>query len=952
MRSSTAPSFFLFFFFFFSFSPNPTLATNPSSSSSPSSPSPDGTDPDVLAFNYNYTYDAHHHQQQQQQVFAVPSSFQFASESLVDPSSSPPMCNKTSSNPDRVVLPANVTPSHYTLTITPDFKEFTFGGYVEINVTIHEATKTVKVNTKDLTLKTTSIEIDGKTHEPVSTTHDEHHDTTTFNFEHELPKGSAVLRILYDGILSDKMAGFYRSSYKDTEGNTKYMGVTQFEATDARRAFPCWDEPSAKATYSISLVVPTELVALSNMPVSSVTQVEPEQKTVNFEKTPIMSTYLVAWAVGEFEYIETTTTKLEKPVTCRVYTLPGLKEQGRFALEITPKVLEYFSEIFGTAYPLPKLDHLAVPDFDAGAMENWGLVTYRTVALLFDEKTSDLRFKEQVAVTVAHEIAHQWFGNLVTMEWWDHLWLNEGFATWVGTLAVDHLFPKWDTWSTFVVDDMQRAPIEVPVNDPHEIHQIFDAISYSKGASVIRMLSNWLTVDVFLAGIRRYLKKHEYENATTDDLWNALSEESKVDVREFMNTWTRVIGIPILDIKETDGVVTVEQHRFLSTNDVKPEEDETIWWVPLGVHPKPASIADPNQTLKSRSLSFEVPESAYLFNKDYSGVFRTNYPPSAISRIGKAILEGSDLVGLSDRAGLVADIASLSKSGHTATSNFLDLVQYYKNEETYVVWELLAGRVGEIASIFADDERINQGIKHFQRNLVDRMVSKLGWEFPEGEDYLTSRLRNVILRSAGRAGHEATVAEAKRRFALFVSGPAHDSILHPSIRQTAFEIVLSQGGEEEFRHILKYFHDAPKQDQQVIALLALGFVQQPELIAEVQALAISESVRPQDIFYVLAGLSANPASRRATWDWVKANWNTLANRYKSSMSMLGACVKYPLSQSSDVTIIKEVKEFFADKDTKDFQRALDQALEGLDVNSAWVAREQQGLSEWLSANKY
>ncbi|KAG0210662.1 hypothetical protein BGX28_009089 [Mortierella sp. GBA30] len=872
------------------------------------------------------------------------------------------MCNKASSNPNRVVLPSNVTPSHYTLTITPDLKEFTFGGYVEIDLTIHEATKTVQINTKDLTLKTTSIEIDGKTHEPVSTTFDDHRDTTTFTFDSELPKGTAVLRILYDGILSDKMAGFYRSSYKDGEGNTKYMGVTQFEATDARRAFPCWDEPSAKATYSISLVVPTELVALSNMPVCSVTQVEPEQKTVNFEKTPIMSTYLVAWAVGEFEYIETTTTKLEKPVVCRVYTLPGLKEQGRFALEITPKVLEYFSEIFGTAYPLPKLDHLAVPDFDAGAMENWGLVTYRTVALLFDEKTSDLRFKEQVAVTVAHEIAHQWFGNLVTMEWWDHLWLNEGFATWVGTLAVDHLFPEWDTWSTFVVDDMQRGvgldslrsshPIEVPVSDPHEIHQIFDAISYSKGASVIRMLSNWLTVDVFLAGIRRYLKKHEYENATTDDLWNALSEESKIDVREFMNTWTRVIGVPILNVTEADGIVTVEQHRFLSTNDVKAEEDETIWWVPLGVHPKPESIADANQTLKSRSLSFEVPEGPYLFNKHYSGVFRTNYPPSAIGRIGKAILEGSDLVGLSDRAGLVADIASLSKSGHTATSNFLDLVQYYKNEETYVVWELLAGRVGEIASIFSENERINQGIKQFQRNLVDRMVQKLGWEFPEGEDYLTSRLRNVILRSAGRAGHEATVAEAKRRFALFVSDPAQDSILHPSIRQTAFEIVLSQGGEEEFRHVLKYFHGAPKQDQQVIALLALGFVQQPELIAEVQALAISEAVRPQDIFYVLAGLAANPASRRPTWEWVKANWNTLAERYKSSMSMLGACVKYPLSQSSDGTLVKDVREFFADKDTKDFQRALDQAIEGLDVNSAWVQREQEGLSEWLTLNKY
>ncbi|KAF9157238.1 hypothetical protein DFQ26_008950 [Actinomortierella ambigua] len=873
------------------------------------------------------------------------------------------MCNKTApAHPNRVVLPTNVTPSHYTIELAPDLKEFTFAGSVSIDVTVNEPTKTLQVNTKELTIKSASIEYNGVSQEPVSTTFDEHRDTTTFTFTNELPVGAAVLKVTFDGILNDKMAGFYRSSYKDTDGATKYMGVTQFEATDARRAFPCWDEPAVKATYDIIMKIPSELTALSNMPVKAITQVDPEYKTVYFEKTPVMSTYLVAFAVGDFEYIEASTTKLEKPITCRVYTLPGLKEQGRFALEITPKILEYFTEIFGTEYPLPKLDQIAVPDFDAGAMENWGLVTYRTVALLFDEKTSDIRFKEQVAVTVAHELAHQWFGNLVTMEWWDHLWLNEGFATWVGTLAVDHLFPDWDTWATFVVDDFQRGlnldslrsshPIEVPVADPHEIHQIFDAISYSKGASVIRMLSNWLTLDVFLAGIRRYLKKHIYQNASTDDLWNALSEESGINVREFMNTWTRVIGVPIISVTESDGFATVEQHRFLATNDVKPEEDETLWWVPLGVHPKPASIQDANQTMKSRSMSFEVPNGPYLVNKDYTGVFRTNYPSAAISRIGKAILDGSDQISLSDRAGLVADMASLSRSGYTPTSNFLDLVQYYKNEETYVVWELLAGRVGEIASIFTSDEYVTEGIKAFQRNLVDRMVAKLGWEFPEGEHYLQSRLRTVILRSAGRAGHSATVAEAKRRFAIFVSDPSQESILHPSIRQTAFEIVLSQGGEDEFRQVLDYFYKAPKQDQQVIALLALGFVRQPELIGEVHDLAISEFVRPQDIYYVLAGLSANPLARKPTWEWVKTNFQLLTERYKSSMSMLGACIKIPLSKVSDRDVISDTEEFFRTKETRDFQRDLDQTIETMTINAAYVERDQESLRQWLRTNGY
>ncbi|KAG0043334.1 hypothetical protein BGZ89_006497 [Linnemannia elongata] len=397
-----------------------------------------------------------------------------------------------------------------------------------------------------------------------------------------------------------------------------------------------------------------------------------------------------------------------------------------------------------------------------------------------------------------------------------------------------------------------------------------------------------------------------------------------------MNTWTRVIGIPIIDVTEADGVVSVEQHRYLSTNDVKPEEDETIWWVPMGVHPKPASIADPNQTLKSRSLKFEVPEGAYLLNKNYSGVFRTNYPPSAIARIGEAILSGSDLVGLSDRAGLVADISSLAKSGHTETKNFLELVQYYKNEDSYVVWNLLSQRVAEIGAIFGANETVHQ----------------------QGEDYLTSRLRNVILRTAGRAGHVATVAEAKRRFKIFASDASQESILHPSIRQTAFEMVLTNGGEEEFRQVLKYFHNAPKQDQQVVALLALGAVQQPELIAEVQELAISKDVRPQDITYVLAGLSANAKARLSTWEFVKKNWTLISDRYKSSMGLLGLCVKYPLVWLADKALVQDVTEFFAEKDTKDFQRALDQAIEGLNVNSAWVEREQESLGAWLTANKY
>ncbi|KAK3810368.1 MAG: peptidase family M1-domain-containing protein [Benniella sp.] len=868
---------------------------------------------------------------------------------------------------ERVVLPKDVTPEHYDIKLWPNLETFIFSGEVGIDVKVHEPTTVIKVNAKKLNITKASIIIGETTHN--ATFEYTAEQVVSFTFAQQIPVGPARLEIDFEGEHNDRMNGFYRSQYKDAQGNTKHMVVTQFEPCDARQAFPCWDEPSVKATFSVTLVVPFALEALSNMPVKVITAVEPDVKTVYFEKTPIMSTYLVAFAVGDFEFIETTTTKLEKPITCRVYTLPGLVEQGRFALEITPKILEYFTEIFGIEYPLPKLDHIAVPDFDAGAMENWGLITYRTVALLYDENTSAASDKEEVAYTVAHEIAHQWFGNLVTMEWWDHLWLNEGFATWVGTLAVDHVFPTWDTWSNFVINEYQRGlsldslrsshPIEVPVSDAHEINQIFDAISYSKGASVIRMLSNWLTVDVFLAGIRRYLKKHEYKNASTDDLWYALTEESGIDVREFMNTWTRVVGFPILNVtEESSGFITVEQHRFLSTNDVTTEEDKTMWWIPLGVYPKPA-IADPNQTLRTRELKFEAPQlesgqSFYLINKDFTGVFRTNYPPSAIRQLGLAIQAGHPALGVTERAGLLADQASLATSGHSSVERLLDLIQYYKNEKSFVVWDLLLNKLDHITQVFSVNERTREALKHFQCNLVHNLTEELGWEFPKGEDYLTSRLRGIIISCAGRSGHEATVEEALRRFKLFVEdGADQDTVLHPSTRKTTFEIAISHGGTKEFEQVLKFYKSTPKQDQQSICLMAMGStVHGEELIQRMFEFALSDEVRPQDIMYILAGLSTNIKARHAAWAWIKNNWSTFHGRYAGNMGMLGFCVKIPVSKMADVSVLEDLENFFGNKDIKEYERDLEQAKEGLRVRSKWVARDGSALESWLVEQQY
>ncbi|KAF9949308.1 hypothetical protein BGZ65_007423 [Modicella reniformis] len=865
---------------------------------------------------------------------------------------------------NRIVLPKNVTPDHYDIKLWPNLETFIFTGEVGIDVKVHEPTSVIQVNAKKLNISKASITIGETTHDATAIEYPTDQ-IASFTFAQQISVGSARLEVEFEGEHNDRMNGFYRSQYKDAKGNTQHMLVTQFEPCDARQAFPCWDEPSVKATFSVTMVVPFALEALSNMPIENITAVDPAIKTVYFQKTPVVSTYLIAFAVGDFEYIETTTTKLQKPITCRVYTLPGLVEQGRFALEITPRILEYFTEIFGIEYPLPKMDHIAVPDFDAGAMENWGLIAYRTVALLFDENTSAAADKEEVAYTVAHEIAHQWFGNLVTMEWWDDLWLNEGFATWVGTLAVDHLFPTWDTWSNFVINEYQHGlsldslrsshPIEVPVADPYEINQIFDAISYSKGASVIRMLSEWLSVDVFLAGIRRYLKKHEYKNASTDDLWNALTEESGINVRQFMNTWTRIVGFPILNVTENaSGLVTVEQHRFLSTNDVTDEEDETVWWIPLGVYPKPTSIVDPNLTMKTRQLEFEVSPSkdgqkVYLINKNFTGVFRTNYSANVIRQLGLAIQAGHPALGVTERAGILADQASLATSGHSSVERLLDLIQYYKNEKAFVVWDLLLNKLDHITQVFSVNERSHEAIRQFQRKLVNNLAEELGWEFPKGEDYLTSRLRGIIISCAGRSGHEATVKEALRRFKLFVQdGADQDVVLHPSTRRTTFEIAISHGGVEEFEQVLKFYKATPKQDQQSICLTAMGSaVHGEELIKRMFEFALSDHVRSQDFMFVLSGLSMNIKARQQAWTWIKKNWSTFHERYTGNMGMLGYCVKIPVSKMADAVVVSDLETFFADKDIRDFERDLEQAKEGLRIRSKWVARDGGALESWL-----
>lgn len=556
-------------------------------------------------------------------------------------------------------------------------------------------------------------------------TYDDKTQVSKIEFSDAISQGSkAQLEIKFTGQLNDKMAGFYRSTYKREDGSEGLLASTQMEATDCRRAFPCFDEPALKATFTITLVADKKLTCLSNMDVASETEVESGKKAVKFNKSPLMSTYLVAFIVGELNYIETN----EFRIPVRVYAPPGQDiEHGRFSLNLAAKTLAFYEKVFGSEFPLPKMDQVAIPDFAAGAMENWGLVTYRVVDLLLDEKSSGAATKERVAEVVQHELAHQWFGNLVTMDWWEGLWLNEGFATWTSWYSCNEFFPEWKVWQSFVTDTLQGAlsldslrsshAIEVPVKRADEINQIFDAVSYNKGSCVLRMISTYLGEDVFLEGVRHYLKKHAYGNTQTGDLWASLSEASGKNVEEVMAAWTKEVGYPVLTVTDNGSdTIHIKQNRFLRTGDVKPEEDKVLYPVLLGLRSKDG--VDKSQILDKREDDFKVSSTEFFkINADHTSPYRTAYSAERLGKLGKAAKDG--LLTVEDRAGMLADAGALAQSGYQKTSGVLSLLKGFDSETEFVVWNEIIARLGAVSAAWIfEDKAVRDGLEKFQLSLV------------------------------------------------------------------------------------------------------------------------------------------------------------------------------------------------------------------------------------------
>ncbi|BDD59143.1 hypothetical protein MAP00_004376 [Monascus purpureus] len=876
---------------------------------------------------------------------------------------------------DRDTLPDVVKPVHYDVSLFGlEFGgSWGYKGIVKIDTKITRPAKEITLNSKEIEVQDAEIFAkDGNNLAKASEiTYDKTSERVTFIFPQEVTPADVVLYIKFTGTMNNSMAGFYRSKYKpvvepaaDTpkEGEFHYMFSTQFESCDARRAFPCFDEPNLKASFDFEIEVPKGQVALSNMPVKSERDgSNPGLKVVSFETTPVMSTYLLAWAVGDFGYVEAMTERKYngKSIPVRVYTTRGLEDQARFALECAHRTVDYFSEVFEIEYPLPKADLLAVHEFTMGAMENWGLVTYRTTAVLFDEGKSDTRYKNRIAYVVAHELAHQWFGNLVTMDWWNELWLNEGFATWVGWLAVDHFYPEWNVWSQFVAEGVQQAfhldslrashPIEVPVRNALEVDQIFDHISYLKGSSVIRMLSDHLGRETFLRGVASYLKTHAYGNATTNDLWSALSKASNQDVRSFMDPWIRKIGFPVVTVVEKPDQIEIRQNRFLSTGDAKPEEDETTWWIPLGLKsgPKMADVESHALVSKATTVQGVGQNSAYKINKNLSGFYRTSYPADRLAKLGQSL----DLLSTEDKIGLIGDAAALAVSGDSTTSALLALLEGFKGEENYLVWSQIASSVGHLRSVFSQNEPVTTGLKRFALKLVSPAVEKIGWEFNTGEDYLTAQLRKLLIAMAGNAGHESVIAEARRRFELWATGQ-DETAVHTNLRSAIFSINISEGGRAEFNSVKEEYFKTDSVDGKEICLVALGRTKDAGLVRDYLDFVFSDRVAVQDVHNAAASLAANSKVRHLLWDYMKENWDSVVARLSANSVVTDRFVRLGLSKFADHAVEADIASFFQDKDTSGYDRGLVIVSDNIRTNARYKERDEKLVLEWLQAHGY
>ena len=843
-------------------------------------------------------------------------------------------------NPHR--LSRNIVPSRYDLTFSPDLDARDFVGEVAISIDVAVRTSEIVCNAKELDiLAAWLVGVDGARNE-ARWALDEATERVTFTFERPLVAGSAMLHAQFKGVLNDKLRGFYASTYTAADGTPKVIATTQLQATDARTVFPCWDEPDFKAVFSITLIVNDGLLAVSNMSEASSATVTSGKRRVRFEDTPRMSTYLGAMVVGELEATDPVDVD---GIPLRVIARPGQKHLTDFALEIGAFALRYFQNWYGISYPGSKLDLIATPDFAFGAMENLGAVTFRETLLLADPATATKSDLERIADVVAHEIAHMWFGDLVTMKWWNGIWLNEAFATFAEISCCAKFRPEWDRWTSFSVSRSAAAtvdglhatrPIEFPVHSPSDAKGMFDVLTYEKGASVLRQLEQYLGEDRFRDGVRHYLRTHQFGNTETTDLFDAIEFMTGEPVRALMDSWIFQGGYPIVDASLANDrtVLELSQCHFTYLPLHEPDATPRLWSVPVlyRVIAKDGSTTDGRVLLEKAKASINMPAgtSSVIVNAGGHGFYRVAYSSELLATVS----EGFSSLAPVERYQIVADTWASVLQGTVRAQTFLDLVGGLVNERDVNVWTAAIGGLGALDRVFGPERRAE--LSESIRNVLGPIAAELGWARASGESPLTSQLRGLIISTLGTLGEDPTVrgGVAERIDDVLAGRGAID----PDVAPAVISVAAVTG--DSARWVAYNDRRASASPQESVRLLqALGSFPVETELQRTLDLLLSDSVRTQDAPYTIQRMLGGRGSGAFTWAFVRDRWTELCARFPDNAIPRMIETVYALSEPE---IAADVRAFFAPGGGHELpqgRKQVEQTLERLSINEALRARE-------------
>jgi puromycin-sensitive aminopeptidase len=828
------------------------------------------------------------------------------------------MAVTTSESLDPYRLPTTARPRRYDVRLRPSLESASFTGRVEIDVVVDTATDVLVLNAAELVVSTCTVDGVDAAFEL-----DDLHERLLVRPDTGLDAGSVTLAIEFDGVLNDKLRGFYRSTYRDDDGNEQVIATTQMEATDCRRAFPCWDEPEFKAVFAITLDVDADLTAISN-------GAEVERSTVDgrtvirFADTMVMSSYLVALVVGRLEVSDTVDVD---GIPLRVVHVPGKGHLTDFALDVGAFCLRWFQDYYGIAYPSDKIDLVALPDFAAGAMENLGCITFRENLLLIDPATSTQAEQQSVVDVVAHELAHMWFGDLVTMRWWNGIWLNEAFATFMEIAACEAYRPDWERWTSFGVErsaafdvDSLRTTrtVEFEVRSPSDADAMFDVLTYQKGGSLLRMLEQYLGQERFREGVGHYLRLHAHANTETADLWDAIEETSGEPVRQIMDPWIWQPGYPLVTASLVDGpALRLQQHRFLFDGETGAD---LIWPVPIHVR-----MGDTTTTVLLDSSETTIPladaDLTVVVNAGGSGYFRVGYDDALRARLGPTAL--AQLTTL-ERYNLVDDAWAATVAGQLAPIDLLAFLEGFCDERDHAVWQAIVIALRGLGRLL-DDGPGREAFQRRVRHLATPALTDLG-EPAAAESGLTAKLRGLLVDTVGVLGGDAGVQARSREW--YDAASANPNAVDPELAAAATTVVAATGDAATYDRLRERFLDAATPQEQLRHLYALAEFDDPDLVLATCEFTMSGAVRTQNAPFALRAAIANRRHGALAWAFVRDHWAEADATFPpATMIRMVDGVKF----LNTPELVDDVAAFFADHPMSD--QRLGQILERQRINA-------------------